>query len=73
MSEKAGALLNRRENCWSVPATSEALRRWWIVERTLAWLVRHRRLAIDYEALPTTSEAFIYAAMVRVMVRQLAS
>ena len=24
----------------------------WIVERTLAWLVRHRRLTIDYEALP---------------------
>ena len=44
----------------------------WIVERTLAWLVRHRRLTIDYEALPATSEAFIYAAMVRVMLRRLA-
>lgn len=44
----------------------------WIVERTLAWLVRHRRLTIDYEALPATSEAFIYAAMVRIMVRRLA-
>jgi putative transposase len=43
-----------------------------IVERTLAWLVRHRRLTIDYEALPATSEAFIYAAMVRIMVRRLA-
>ncbi len=44
----------------------------WLVERTLAWLVRHRRLTIDYEALTATSEAFIYAAMVRVMVRRLA-
>ena len=44
----------------------------WIVERTLAWIVRHRRLTIDYEALPATSEAFIYAAMVRVMLRRLA-
>lgn len=44
----------------------------WIVERTLAWIVRHRRLTIDYEALPATSEAFIYAAMVRIMVRRLA-
>ncbi len=44
----------------------------WIVERTLAWLVRYRRLTIEYEALPATSEAFIYAAMVRIMVRQLA-
>jgi len=33
----------------------------WIVERTLAWLVRHRRLTIDYEARPATCEAFIAA------------
>lgn len=44
----------------------------WIVERTIAWLVCCRRLTIDYEVLPTTSEAFIYAAMVRLMVRRLA-
>ncbi len=44
----------------------------WIVERTLAWLVRYRRLTIDYEVLPATSEAFIYAAMVRLMIRRLA-
>ncbi|OWY61286.1 IS5/IS1182 family transposase [cyanobacterium TDX16] len=44
----------------------------WIVERTLAWLVRHRRLTIDYEALPATSEAFIYTAMVRIMLKRLA-
>jgi putative transposase len=44
----------------------------WIVERTFAWLVRQRRLARDYERLPQTSEAFIYAAMVRLMIRRLA-
>jgi len=44
----------------------------WSVERTLAWLVRHRRLTIDYEALPATAEALIYAAMSRIMVRRLA-
>ncbi len=27
----------------------------WIVERTLAWIVRHRRLTIDYEARPATT------------------
>ena len=43
----------------------------WIVERTFAWLVRQRRLARDYERLPQTSEAFIYAAMVRLMLRRL--
>lgn len=44
----------------------------WIVERTFAWLMRYRRLTIDYEVLPETVEAFIYAAMVRIMVRRLA-
>jgi putative transposase len=45
----------------------------WIVERTFAWLVRQRRLARDYERLPETSEAFIYVAMIRLMLRRLAS
>lgn len=45
----------------------------WIVERTFAWLVRQRRLARDYERLPETSEAFIYAAMIRLMLRRLAT
>jgi len=44
----------------------------WIVERTFAWLNRHRRLSKDYERLPETSEAFIYAAMIRLMLKQLA-
>ena len=44
----------------------------WIVERTFAWLVRQRRLARDYERLPETSEAFIYVAMIRLMLRKLA-
>jgi putative transposase len=45
----------------------------WIVERTFAWLVRQRRLARDYERLPETSESFIYAAMIRLMLRRLAA
>jgi len=45
----------------------------WIVERTFAWLVRQRRLARDYERLPETSESFIYAAMIRLMLRRLAN
>ena len=43
----------------------------WIVERTFGWLVRQRRLARDYERLPETSEAFIYVAMIRLMIRTL--
>jgi hypothetical protein len=34
-----------------------------VVERTLAWLSRNRRLAKDYERRPETGEIFIYMAM----------
>jgi transposase len=43
----------------------------WIVERTFAWLGRHRRLKSDYERLPATTEALIPIAMIRIMVRRL--
>lgn len=35
----------------------------WIVERTLAWLGRCRRMSKDYEQLPETSEAMIHLAI----------
>lgn len=44
----------------------------WVVERTFAWLGRYPRLSKDYEQLPATSEAMIYAAMVHIMLRRLA-
>jgi putative transposase len=37
----------------------------------LAWLGRFRRLSQDYEQLTATSEAVIYLAMTRLMVRRL--
>jgi putative transposase len=44
----------------------------WIVERTFAWLTQCRRLSKDYEGLPESSEAMIYLAMIRLMLRRLA-
>lgn len=44
----------------------------WVVERTIGWIMRCRRLVRDYELLPETSESFIYLAMIRIMVRRLA-
>ncbi len=49
------------------------LPRRWVVERTFAWLTQCRRLALDYERLPKSSEALIYIAMTRLMVRRLAA
>ena len=44
----------------------------WIVERTFAWLSTWRRLAKDYELLPSSEEAWICLAMIRLMLRRVA-
>lgn len=50
----------------------QVLPRRWVVERTFGWLNRWRRLSKDYEQLPQTSQAMIYATMSLVMTRRLA-
>jgi putative transposase len=50
----------------------EVLPHRWIVERTLGWLNRSRRLSKNYERLPASSEAWVYLAMLPVMCRRLA-
>lgn len=48
------------------------LPRRWVVERTLSWISRCRRLDHDYERLPAHSEAMIKWAMIGLMTRRLA-
>jgi putative transposase len=54
------------------PRGFRVLPRRWVVERTFAWLSQNRRMSKDYERLAESSEAFVYAAMTRLMVRRLA-
>ena len=45
----------------------------WIVERTFAWFNQARRLFKDVEKTVESSKAMIYLAMIRLMLRRLAS
>ena len=42
------------------------------MERSFSWISQNRRMSKDYERLCASVEAFIYAAMIRLMVRRLA-
>jgi transposase len=48
------------------------LPRRWVVERTFAWISKHRRCVRDYETLPTHHEAMVQIAMIKTMSRRLA-
>ncbi len=44
----------------------------WIVERTLAWISRNRRLSRDYERQTRIAVVFVKLAMIRIMLRRIA-
>jgi transposase len=52
--------------------TFTVLPRRWVVERTFAWISKHRRTVRDYEKLPASHEAMILWAMIALMTRRLA-
>ncbi|MBB5691886.1 transposase [Roseomonas alkaliterrae] len=45
----------------------------WIVERTIGWISRNRRLARDFERHCRIATAFVRMAMIRIMLRRLAA
>ena len=51
----------------------QVLPRRWVVERTLGWFNRYRRLSKDYERLSASSESMVYIASVQTLLRRLAS
>jgi len=50
----------------------QVLPRRWVVERTLGWIDRCRRLARDFERLTAHAEAMVHIAMTGLMLRRLA-
>lgn len=51
----------------------KVLPRRWVVERTIGWIGRSRRLSRDYEGLAETACAYIKIAMIQLMIRRLAT
>ncbi len=49
----------------------QVLPRRWVVERTLGWLNRYRRLSKDYERLTESSEGMVYIASIQTMLKRL--
>lgn len=45
----------------------------WVVERSIAWINRYRRLSKDYEYRTTTSESMIYMTGIRLMLRRMSA
>jgi len=51
----------------------EVLPRRWVVERTLAWLSKNRRLAKDFEASVASSLAWLFIASIKMLTRRIAN
>jgi transposase len=47
------------------------VKRRWVVERTIGWLMQHRRLVRDYEARPENSASMITLAMIDNLAKRL--
>ena len=50
----------------------KVLPRRWVVERTLAWISRNRRLAKDYEQTIASATAWLFIASIQLFARRIA-
>lgn len=50
----------------------EVLPRRWVVERTLAWLNRNRRLATDFEQTIASATAWLFIASIQLSIHRIA-
>ena len=62
---------SRGEEAQAIKKEAGYKARRWVVERTIAWINRCRRLAKDYENLNRTAIAFIRLASIRLMLRRI--
>lgn len=78
----AGTLVDWARTTWRIgvdivrklagQTTFIVLPRRWVIERTLAWITRHRRTVRDYERQPAHHAAFVHWSMIIIMTRRLA-
>jgi transposase len=66
-----GGSKGRLANADGAARLCDSTPRRWVVERTFSWLSQNRRMSKDYERLCASAEAFVYVAMIRLMVRRL--
>jgi transposase len=74
------AALVKRTGAWTLQIVKRSdlsgfvvLPKRWIVERTLAWISRNRRLCRDYERHAPKVAAFVRLAMIRIMLRRMSA
>jgi putative transposase len=72
VQEELGAILEQVKRAAGQKGF-QVLPRRWVVERTFAWIDRSRRLSKDYERLPQSSEAMVYLASIRLLLRRVAA
>lgn len=61
-----------QQSLWPTPVPHTVPPMRWVVERTHAWLERHRRLVMHHERKPLYAAAWVWLAQARLLLRRLA-